>query len=81
MAESQTVVTLVKPAKELHILLKSDAVPAGCAVSVLNEEVTALLLVKVNFARACKQNSLRACLLCRLSNVCLILLGLCQFWG
>ncbi|TPX38003.1 valine---tRNA ligase [Synchytrium microbalum] len=50
--ERQTIVTLVKPAQELRVLKKEDAVPSGCALEVLNEDITVLILVKgyVNFA-------------------------------
>ncbi|TPX44803.1 valine---tRNA ligase [Synchytrium endobioticum] len=50
--ESQTIVALVKPAKELRVMSKSESIPAGCAVSVVNEDVAVLILVKgfVNFA-------------------------------
>ncbi|CAG8788523.1 17097_t:CDS:2, partial [Racocetra fulgida] len=45
-AQEQSIVTLVKGAKSVHVVQHDESIPAGCALSTVTDEINLLLLVK-----------------------------------
>ena len=46
-SQEQSIITLVKSAKSIRVFQKGETIPAGCALSTVNDEVNVLLMVKV----------------------------------
>ncbi|CAG8744332.1 12511_t:CDS:10, partial [Gigaspora margarita] len=45
-AQEQSIVTLIKGAKSVHVFQHGESIPAGCASSTVTDEINVLLLVK-----------------------------------
>ncbi|GBC09260.1 hypothetical protein RclHR1_08720003 [Rhizophagus clarus] len=45
-SQEQSIITLVKGAKSVHVFQKGEAIPTGCALSTVNDEINVLLMVK-----------------------------------
>ncbi|CAG8445066.1 15734_t:CDS:10 [Rhizophagus irregularis] len=45
-SHEQSIITLVKSAKSVHVFQKGETIPAGCALSTVNDEINVLLMVK-----------------------------------
>jgi valyl-tRNA synthetase len=46
-SQEQSIITLVKSAKSVHVFQKGETIPAGCTLSTVNDEINVLLMVKV----------------------------------
>ncbi|CAG8570466.1 274_t:CDS:10 [Funneliformis mosseae] len=45
-SQEQSITTLVKSAKSVHVFQKGETIPSGCALSTVNDDVNVLLMVK-----------------------------------
>jgi len=45
--QEQSIITLVKGAKSVHVFQKGETIQAGCALIKVNDDINVLLMVKV----------------------------------